>query len=867
MHLPKRRAILVLGIALSLALFAQSQTILSQPPTSDLVLHRASRPWEFVDAVGQQSAFLGHEDGSFEAWVYPIKILRDLHLSFDIDRQSIDGHALVRSVETRPESTTITYAYDSFQVQETLFAPLHEPGLVIQLQVTAAKPVGISMHFHRDFQLEWPGTMSSTDMEWSAPLHAFLFAESDHNYAALIGSPSAVDYRQEFSSYYASSEDNRIDLGTITGTATRTIAIAGSIHGLPAAEATYRKLLDSYPQLRAESADYYRNYLGSHLQLDLPDAALQQSYQWAQISTVQGLVDNPYLGKGLIAGYGLSGADGRPGFDWFFGRDALWTSLALNAEGDFSTTRTALAFLAKYQRQDGKITHEIAQTASLVPWFDHLPYAYAAADATPLFLIAMQDYVRHSGDVAFAREHWSNITRAYQFLRSTYDPNGFPRNIGVGHGWVEGGPLLPIKSEFYQAGLAVEAMRSLDVLGLVTGMQEQSASLGTATKQAQDLLNRSFWIEEQHRYAYALDEKDARVDAPSVLTAVPMWFHLLDEDKADAMIQQLAGPELHTDWGMRILSSVHPKYDPACYHCGTVWPLFTGWASVGEYRYHAALPAYANLRANALLAFDGALGHTAEVLSGDYYQPLASGTPHQIWSSAMVISSMLSGLFGLDTDAAAHHITLQPHLPADWTHFAMHHLQAGPCSLSIDFTKTLDALSFNIQRDSGSGCRLTLSPSISLRTQVNAVDMAGRRIPFALEPNALDQHVRTDVSLPDTASKTTVVFHLRNETGITQNSMLPPLGSMSEGLQVISQRWNTARDTLTLDLASAGSGSYTLFVWNPGQILHVDGASLTSIHSETGALLVTIPPHAAGIISHQQVVLHFSSAVSTHKSK
>jgi glycogen debranching enzyme len=77
--------------------------------------------------------------------------------------------------------------------------------------------------------------------------------------------------------------------------------------------------------------------------------------------------DNPYLGTGLIAGYGLSGFDGRPGFDWFFGRDALWTSLALNAEGDFATTRTALTFLAKYQRADGKITHEIAQTASLVP--------------------------------------------------------------------------------------------------------------------------------------------------------------------------------------------------------------------------------------------------------------------------------------------------------------------------------------------------------------------------------------------------------------------------------------------------------------------------------------------------------------------
>src|SRR3984885_8425815 len=68
------------------------------------------------------------------------------------------------------------------------------------------------------------------------------------------------------------------------------------------------------------------------------------------------------------------------------------------------------------------------------------------------------------------------------------------------------------------------------------------------------------------------------------------------------------------------------------YHYGSVWPLFTGWASVGEYRYHREFPAYSNLRANALLALDGSLGHVTEVLSGDYYQPLSTSSPHQIWS-------------------------------------------------------------------------------------------------------------------------------------------------------------------------------------------------------------------------------------------
>ena len=102
---------------------------------------------------------------------------------------------------------------------------------------------------------------------------------------------------------------------------------------------------------------------------------------------------------------------------------------------------------------------------------------------------------------------------------------------------------------------------------------------------------------------------------------------------------------------MRIISSRAAKYSAGGYHFGSVWPLFTGWASVGEYRYHRALTGFTNLMANSQLALDGSLGHVTEVLSGDYYQPLSTSSPHQIWSAAMVISPLLRGLFGLEADA------------------------------------------------------------------------------------------------------------------------------------------------------------------------------------------------------------------------
>ena len=237
---------------------------------------------------------------------------------------------------------------------------------------------------------------------------------------------------------------------------------------------------------RAEcSAEYYRAYLDKTVTLELPDAALQQAYDWARISTIQGLVNNPYLGSGLVAGYRTSGVSQRPGFAWFFGRDSLWTSFALNAEGDYATTRIALDFISKYQRADGKVPHEISQSASLVPWFKDYPYPYVSADATPLFIIAMNDYAVQSGDVTFARDKWDNLWRAYQFLRSTYDAQGFAQNAGIGHGWVEGGPLLPVKNEYYQAGLGVEALHALSNLARLVGKDDVSKQLASGVRSQQ----------------------------------------------------------------------------------------------------------------------------------------------------------------------------------------------------------------------------------------------------------------------------------------------------------------------------------------------------------------------------------------------
>jgi glycogen debranching enzyme len=801
---------------------APSQTL---PPTIEL--SRQVRPWEFLPSVGQRAALLGNEAGQFEAWVYPIKIFRSFHLIFHIAGRSIPAENLARTLSVRPESTTLLYADDSFQVKETLLVPVREPGAVIKFEIETSQRLEIEATFIGDFSLEWPAAIGGTYLDWDANQKAVVFGEGTQKFAALVGSPTAEDPHVSYETNNSSSQETSFRLGqTQKGHDTKLLVICASVNGFSDAQKTYRNLASSYDQLEQDSENYYHDYLARTVNFELPDHDLQTAYDWARMSVIQGLVENPYLGTGLIAGYRTSGFGTRPGFAWFFGRDALWTSFALDSAGDYSTTRTALDFLSKYQRADGKIPHEIAQTATLTPWFKDYPYPYDAADATPLFIIAIDDYVSQSGDVDFARDKWDNLWRAYQFLRSTYDAQGLAQNAAIGSGWVEEGPLLPVKAEYYQSGLGVEALHALSDLAGLLGKNEVQTQLASDFEAKKTALDQAFWSPELKSYAFALDANGQQVDEPSPLATVPMWFGLAEPDHANDTITQLANPGIQTDWGMRILSSQSKRYDPAGYHFGTVWPLFTGWASVGEYKYHRALPAYSNLRTNALLGFGGSLGHFTEVLSGNYYQELSTSSLHQVWSAAMVVSPLLRGLFGLETNFQRHEITLAPHVPPQWTSFSIRNIQVAKSKTDVEYRKTLDRISFTFTSSGASDCWVNLSPAFSLRTKIISAEMNGKSLPFKIEANSQDQHATMRFHLSGGVS--TVTVKVKNDFGLQFDNDLPPLGSTSRGLRMISSDWTSDHTQLTLTVSGLPGQSYEIGVWNPAQITLLEGAALTA---------------------------------------
>jgi len=841
------------AILLALALISP---LSSSGQAQPLELTRSVRPWEFLSAVGTRAGLFGNETGNIEAWVYPLKILRNFHLQFESEGRVLSAEPLARTIITRPESSTIVFAGDTFTVEETFFVPVQESGAVVLLEIQSEKPLNIRVAFERDFQLEWPAALGGAFADWNSRLRAFYFGEEQKKFAALIGSPTAANQHLEYQNNYSSSYEDSFALGETNGKSeSRVVVLAASVAGLEDAEATYQHLSSNYAKLESDAAQYYRASLAETVSLELPDAQLQQAYDWSRISMLQGLVSNPYLGTGLIAGYRTSGVSQRPGFAWFFGRDSLWTSLALNAEGDFTTVRTALEFLSKYQRADGKIPHEIAQGASFVDWFKSYPYPYASADATPLYLIAMNDYVAQSGDIAFAREKWNTLWKAYQFFHSTYDTQGLPQNFGIGHGWVEGGPLLPVKGELYQAAVGAAGLRSLANLSHLLGKDEVSQQLMRESSELEQLLNRIFWLPGKKRYAFAIDQSGKPVDEPSVLAAVPMWFGLLPDAQTQPMITELAAPEHETDWGMRILSEKAKLYSGGGYHFGSVWPLFTGWASVGEYQYHRALPAFMNLRANALLALDGSLGHVTEVLSGDEYQPLSTSSPHQVWSSAMVVSPLLRGMLGLSRDTGNHRVTFAPHVPAGWNSFTVRSVRVGSCTLDLHYSRSGGGIELTIDRGGEGDCELEFSPAISPIARVVSVESNGQRVADQVQKNASDQHLNIRVPLSRGSNKLSI--SLRNDFGLSPISSLPPLGSKSLGLRVMSEVWSAANDRLDLDVAGVAGSEYELELHNVGALIRIEGGDWIKGDAGRDRARIKLPSSDVQGYARSRVAFHF----------
>src|SRR5665213_1282111 len=95
------------------------------------------------------------------------------------------------------------------------------------------------------------------------------------------------------------------------------------------------------------------------------------------------------------------------------------------------------------------------------------------------------------------------------------------------------------------------------------------------------------------------------------------------------------------------------------------------------------------------------LGAVTELLSGAYFQPFGRSTTHQLWSSSMVITPALRGLFGINVDALTKTVRLDPHLPADWNEADVRRLHVGNSIVDLNYRREKQQMIVRLTQVSG----------------------------------------------------------------------------------------------------------------------------------------------------------------------
>jgi glycogen debranching enzyme len=305
-------------------------------------------------------------------------------------------------------------------------------------------------------------------------------------------------------------------------------------------------------------------------------------------------------------------AAGLPWFMTVFGRDSLiasYQALPFTPELAASTLRALAARQGTRvddfrDEEPGRILHE-ARVGELTAFEErpHSPY-YGTTDATPLFLILLDETERWTGDGALVRELEREGRAALAWIADYGDRDGDGyveyerRNVETGlenqcwkdsHNSIvfdDGSPSALPRATCEIQGYVYDAkLRAARLARDFWSDPELADRLEAEARALKERFNDDFWIEDRGYFALALDGDKRRVDSLTSNIGHLLWSGIVADDKAGALVRHLMGDRLFSGWGVRTMAVGAGAYNPLGYHNGTVWPHDNSLIAHGLARY------------------------------------------------------------------------------------------------------------------------------------------------------------------------------------------------------------------------------------------------------------------------------------------
>jgi glycogen debranching enzyme len=383
-----------------------------------------------------------------------------------------------------------------------------------------------------------------------------------------------------------------------------------------------------------------------------------------------------------------------------FGRDSIFTSLqALPFAPELAATTLRELGLRQGTRLDdfrdedpGRILHEM-RYGELTAFEErpHSPY-YGSADATPLFVVLLDEYERWTGDrrlvcslqyearaaLRWIDEHADLMGNGYISYQRRNEQTGLENqcwkdswdSISYRDGRLPGFPRATCELQGYAYDAKVRGARLARLVWKDPAYADELESQAAALKRR---FNRDFWVHDGEYFALALDMDGNQVDALSSNIGHLLWSGIVEKSKARAVARHLMGPRLFSGWGVRTLAEGEARFNPIGYHVGTVWPFDNSFIAWGLRRYGFKADA-ARIAAGILDAAEFFDGRLPEAFGGypramtNYPVQYPTACSPQAWSTGAPLL-LLRTMLGLKP--IGENLIVDPALPAGIGHLEL----------------------------------------------------------------------------------------------------------------------------------------------------------------------------------------------------
>jgi len=414
-------------------------------------------------------------------------------------------------------------------------------------------------------------------------------------------------------------------------------------------------------------------------------------------------------------------AAGLPLYIALFGRDTLttgWQASILGPEIMSGTLHT----LAQIQgtrvddwrdEQPGKMLHEAHTGPLSMLEYNPRRRSYSSITTSGLYAFIVAELWHWTGDKTLVRPFVEPALRALHWLEQygdidgdgfyeyqTHSPMGpvnqawkdSPDAITYADGKLVDPPIATCEEQ----GFVYVAKLHLAEMLFFLGERDLSRKLYREAVELKKRFNEAFWMEDEGFYALALDAKKQQVRS---ITSNP--GHCIASAITDAfLVERTAGrlfaDDLFSGWGVRTLSTEHPRYNPYSYHLGSVWPVEHGTFALGFMRYglHDRVEQITRAQFEAAAMFEY---HRLPELFGGHPRGLQHPFPAiypnacspQAWSASSVFS-LVQALLGLYPYAPLKMLIIDPHLPEWLPEITLRDLRVGKARVTIRFRRRSD---------------------------------------------------------------------------------------------------------------------------------------------------------------------------------